>query len=47
MPRIYRTQGPTENKANGPAENKNKNPAQEAKNTAKNAGKKDNGSSDK
>lgn len=47
MLRIYRTTGPTENKAVGPAETKNKAPAQEAKNTSKNAGKKDNGGSDK
>ncbi len=47
MPRIYRTTGPTANKADGPGETKNKTPAQEAKNTAKNTGKKDNGGDDK
>lgn len=45
MPRVYEPVGPTENKAASPAETK-KTPAQEAK-TAKNAGKKDNGSGDK
>lgn len=47
MPRVYEPVGPTENKAAGPAETKDKTPAQEAKITTKNAGKKDNGSSDK
>lgn len=47
MPRIYESTGPAENKAAGPTEIKDKAPAQEAKNTAKNAGKKDNGSGDK
>ncbi len=47
MPRIYESTGPTENKAVGPAETKNKTPAQDAKNTAKTAGKKDTGGSDK
>ncbi len=47
MPRIYRTAGPTANKADSPGETKNKAPAQEAKNAAKNSGKKDNGGGDK
>lgn len=46
MPRIYEPVGPTENKAVGPTEAK-KPPAQETKTTAKSAGKKDNGGSNK
>ena len=47
MPRVYEPAGPAENKAAGPAETKNKAPIQEVKPTAENAGKKDNGGSDK
>ncbi len=46
MPRIYRPAGPTADKSTGPAETKNKAPAQDGK-TAKNTGKKDNGSGNK